>query len=115
MVVGTDIAELLLKNKTDVPPRPSSVISNISSAGEVNPTSEASNHQASETNGSTLSILKEEEVTNKFREFLLYGSGKEALGKYIHVYYFYVIESTSVFVFRMGDEAWTVGPCTILS
>ncbi|XP_018571551.1 uncharacterized protein LOC108911173 isoform X2 [Anoplophora glabripennis] len=79
MVVGTDIAELLLKNKPDVPPRPSSVISNLSSSpGDVNPTSEASNYQ-SENNGSTLSVLKEEEVTNKFREFLLYGSGKEAL------------------------------------
>lgn len=88
MVVGTDIAELLLKNKTDVPPRPSSVISNLSnSAGEANATSEASNHQISETNGSTLSVLKEEEVTNKFREFLLYGSGKEALGKYINIFY----------------------------
>lgn len=80
MVVGTDIAELLLKNKTDaLPQRPSSVLSSVSSSvGEANPASEM--NQISENNGSTVSVLKEEEVTNKFREFLLYGSGKEALG-----------------------------------
>ncbi|KAJ8927811.1 hypothetical protein NQ314_019693 [Rhamnusium bicolor] len=80
MVVGTDIAELLLKNKTEAPARPSSVISSISSVtGEVNPTSEVNNHPVSENTSSTQSVLKEEEVTNKFREFLLYGSGIEAL------------------------------------
>ncbi|KAJ8981603.1 hypothetical protein NQ317_011882 [Molorchus minor] len=63
MVVGTDIAELLLKNKASVPPRPSSALSSISSiAGDINPTSESSNHLYTEK-----------------RTFLLYGSGKEAL------------------------------------
>ncbi|KAG5880668.1 hypothetical protein JTB14_037567 [Gonioctena quinquepunctata] len=80
MVVGTDIAELLLNKRELPPPRPSSIISSMSSNnGEANPTSEASNLLVSENTGSMMSVLKEEEVTNKFREFLLYGSGKEAL------------------------------------
>ncbi|XP_049821203.1 protein transport protein Sec16A-like isoform X4 [Aethina tumida] len=82
MVVGTDIAELLLKNKNhENNVRPSSVLSNISSAaGDTNVVSEASNHQNSDAiSGSTHSVLKEEEVTEKFREYLLYGSCKEAL------------------------------------
>ncbi|XP_072391264.1 uncharacterized protein Sec16 isoform X2 [Diabrotica undecimpunctata] len=81
MVVGADIAELLLKNRREIPPpRPASVISSLSSNnGDINQSSEASNHIVSENTGSLLSVLKEEEITNKFREFLLYGSGKEAL------------------------------------
>ncbi|CAH1130815.1 unnamed protein product [Ceutorhynchus assimilis] len=76
MVVGADIAELLLKNRNFEPtPRPPSVLSTTSSKNEI---SEASNHQISE-HGSTQSILKEEEVTRKFREYLLYGSCQEAL------------------------------------
>lgn len=79
MVVGTDIAELLLKNKDPIPQRSSSVISNVSSTADVEPNSESSNH-LSNVDG-VQSTLKEEEVTNKFREFLLYGSGQEALGE----------------------------------
>nr|CAH7728124.1 unnamed protein product [Callosobruchus chinensis] len=79
MVVGTDIAELLLKNRRVTPPRPSSVLSTTSSnAAEGNLNSEASNNPVSESH-SIQSLMKEEEVTNKFREYLLYGSGKEAL------------------------------------
>ncbi|XP_044761083.1 protein transport protein Sec16B isoform X2 [Coccinella septempunctata] len=81
-VVGTDIAELLLKNKTEsLPARPSSVLSNISStAGDAQATSEASLPQVSDGgNFSSMSSLKEEEITNKFREYLLYGSEQEAL------------------------------------
>lgn len=77
MVVGTDIAELLLKNRETVG-RPSSVLSNISNnQNETNLITETGNMSASV--GSLNSVLKEEEVTNKFREYLLYGSGKEAL------------------------------------
>lgn len=80
MVVGTDIAELLLKNRRDPgTQRPSSVISNVSSSVDVEPISESSNHH--DNNVSVPSIVKEEEVTNKFRDFLLYGSCQEALGK----------------------------------
>lgn len=78
MVVGADIAELLLKSrKTEVRPRPSSVVSSVgSNHGE----SGIEIHKTSpETN--LTNILKEEEVTSKFREYLLYGSVKEALGK----------------------------------
>ncbi|CAG9858230.1 unnamed protein product [Phyllotreta striolata] len=80
MVVGADIAELLLKSKRELPPvRPSSTVSSIGSqSGEANPSSEGGN-AVSDNAGSVHSILKEEEITNKFREFLLYGSGKEAL------------------------------------
>ncbi|KAJ8938476.1 hypothetical protein NQ318_004116 [Aromia moschata] len=75
MVVGTDIAELLLKNKPEVPARPSSVISSEMSMPLLKLVTTCTLEKA----GSTQSVLKEEEVTNKFREFLLYGSGKEAL------------------------------------
>lgn len=80
MVVGTDIAELLLKNKKEnYPPRPASTVSSIgSNLGEPNSISESNNRL--EAIGSVQSVLKEDEVTNKFRDFLLYGSGQEALG-----------------------------------
>lgn len=79
MVVGTDIAELLLKNRQDpIPQRPSSVISNVSSSADVEPNS--ANKQTSNIDG-VQSVHKEEDITNRFREFLLYGSGQEALGK----------------------------------
>ncbi|XP_057668729.1 uncharacterized protein LOC130901379 isoform X3 [Diorhabda carinulata] len=81
MVVGADIAELLLKNKGEIPvPRPSSATSNLSSNnGELNPSSESGNQHKSDLTGSLISVMKEEEITNKFRDFLLYGSGQEAL------------------------------------
>ena len=73
MVVGADIAELLLKNRQEAPPRPPSVVSNVSSNLADNPS------EATETSNGTGANLREEEVTNRFREYLLYGSGKEAL------------------------------------
>ncbi|XP_044262205.1 protein transport protein Sec16A isoform X2 [Tribolium madens] len=70
MVVGADIAELLLKNRTqDGAQRAPSVISSI-----------GSNTVEGETNeNQPIAALKEEEITNKFRDYLLYGSVKEAL------------------------------------
>lgn len=87
-VVGTDIAELLLKNRNEnVSVRPASVLSNISSTtGDIQAVSEASLPQVSEGgNFSSMSSLKEEEITNKFREYLLYGSEQEALGQFISI------------------------------
>lgn len=78
MVVGTDIAELLLKDRVG---RPASTLSTASSnVLEKNDVSEVVNQPVSE-NGSCQSVLKEEEVTRRFREYLLYGSCQEALGK----------------------------------
>ncbi|ENN72297.1 hypothetical protein YQE_11040, partial [Dendroctonus ponderosae] len=81
MVVGTDIAELLLKDRVGgLAPRPASALSTSSSnVLEKNEISAVVNQPASE-NGSTQSVLKEEEVTRRFREYLLYGSCQEALG-----------------------------------
>ncbi|KAH1026384.1 hypothetical protein HUJ05_000058 [Dendroctonus ponderosae] len=80
MVVGTDIAELLLKDRVGgLAPRPASALSTSSSnVLEKNEISAVVNQPASE-NGSTQSVLKEEEVTRRFREYLLYGSCQEAL------------------------------------
>ncbi|KAK5649877.1 hypothetical protein RI129_000906 [Pyrocoelia pectoralis] len=78
MVVGTDIAELLMKDKKQEYSRKASVTSN--SSGLVEPTAPSEqNMQACDLTGSSASILKEEVVTNKFRELLIYGSEKEAL------------------------------------
>lgn len=90
MVVGTDIAELLMKDRKQQNSRRASVVSNSSSV--VAEPSEASNIPISETNSSSMSILKEEIVTNKFREYLIYGSEKEALGKYQIDTHNYMIE-----------------------
>lgn len=83
MVVGTDIAELLMKNrKCGGIPRPMSVSSVNSDAGiDDNNPSDASNIPISEVSNSSNTNLKNEVVTNKFRDFLIYGSVKEALGK----------------------------------
>ncbi|KRT78287.1 hypothetical protein AMK59_7091, partial [Oryctes borbonicus] len=78
MVVGTDIAELLMKNHTQEYIRPVSASSNASSEVVEGATpSDGSNLQSTEVL-SVPSMLKEE-VTDKFREYLIYGSGKEAL------------------------------------
>lgn len=74
MVVGTDVAELLMKDRKQEQSGRASVGSNASSA-----LGEAGNTPLSETNASSTSIVKDEVVTSKFREFLIYGSGKEAL------------------------------------
>lgn len=72
MVVGTDIAELLMKNgnNQEVNYRPPSTVSSVS-----NDALDFQEH----SEGST-TAFKEEFVTNKFREYLIHGSGKEALG-----------------------------------
>lgn len=81
MVVGTDIAELLMKNhKSAFGMRPSSVASVNSDIGVDDNPSDASNIPVSEISTSSNSLLKNEVVTNKFRDFLIYGSVKEALG-----------------------------------
>lgn len=80
MVVGADIAELLMKQRPTHNRRPSSVLSNVSVSSGANEASENNNAQNS-VNGSSTSVLKEEIVTNKFREYLIHGSEKEALGK----------------------------------
>lgn len=88
MVVGTDIAELLMKNRKSGIIRPSSVSSVNSDIGIDDNPSEASNVPNSEVSNSSNSILKNEVVTNKFRDFLIYGSVKEALGTLlIHSYF----------------------------
>lgn len=78
MVVGTDIAELLMKDRKQTSRR-GSIASNTSSLPE-GTAAETANLLVSDTHSSSTSILKEEVVTNKFREYLIYGSGKEALG-----------------------------------
>lgn len=75
MVVGTDIAELLMKEgRQESTYRSPSVISN-SSNGE-----QQDNVQGSSEEINSTPAFKEEYVTNKFREYLINGSGKEALG-----------------------------------
>ncbi|XP_031333558.1 uncharacterized protein LOC116163652 isoform X5 [Photinus pyralis] len=76
MVVGTDIAELLMKDKKQEYSRKGSITSNSSEVVE-RALSEPNLH--TDLTGSSASILKEEVVTNKFRELLIYGSEKEAL------------------------------------
>lgn len=79
MVVGTDIAELLMKdNKHEISYRPPSVTSNASNNDtDLQDRNNTQNFDESVTNTPT---LKEEFITNKFREYLLHGSEKEALG-----------------------------------
>lgn len=88
--VGTDIAELLLKNKEEFPYEYQSNASralNNENNSRHSPESEAK--QSNEENASDGSHqsedplpLSENEVTEKFRNFLLYGSIIEALGKF---------------------------------
>lgn len=75
MVVGTDIAELLMKDgQQESAYRPPSVVSVAS-----NDSTEQQDRGIHEA-GNSGPPMKEEFVTNKFREYLLHGSGKEALG-----------------------------------
>lgn len=93
MIVGTDIAELLLRNGDNSDPDDSwSASVGVDHRGQSTPspapsggsrTSSASATQAMQMGNSISSLqakLSELEITNKFREFLLYGSTKEALG-----------------------------------
>lgn len=67
MVVGTDIAELLMKNRTIENNRSRSV---SSASSHVDSIIEHMEHKPQYT---------DEYITDKFREYLIYGSGKEAL------------------------------------
>lgn len=76
MVVGTDIAELLMKeSKQEVSYRPPSVTSNASNDADLQDRNIPNFDEST-----TTPAMKEEFVTNKFREHLIHGSGKEALG-----------------------------------
>lgn len=76
MVVGTDIAELLMKNRnTEDFCRES--VSSSSSTQQLDVTQETTTEA---TRSSPGIHYKEDYITDKFREYLLYGSGKEALG-----------------------------------
>lgn len=75
--MGTDIAELLMKNRKQELSRRPSVNSSTSS---LNVESTRDNNVSHRSDVSGGSLLKEEIVTSKFRECLIYGSGKEALG-----------------------------------
>lgn len=76
MVVGTDIAELLMKNRNTEDFRRES-ISSSSSNQQLEVTQETINENMRSSPGIH---YKEEYITDKFREYLIYGSGKEALG-----------------------------------
>ncbi|XP_055715475.1 protein transport protein Sec16A isoform X4 [Phlebotomus papatasi] len=93
MVVGTDISELLMKNKSEFPyefdqSQPTAKISSDrnsvqsdskksrdNSDGDVDESADEDERQASEEK----QTLSPEEVTNKFRNYLLYGNVNEAL------------------------------------
>lgn len=89
--VGTDIAELLLKNKEEFPYEYQSISSRIvDRASESQHSAESDDKQSNEENASNEGqqqitepvALSEIEITEKFRNFLLYGSVIEALGKH---------------------------------
>ncbi|XP_071051239.1 uncharacterized protein [Onthophagus taurus] len=79
MVVGTDIAELLMKNKRIIDFRPPSAHSEpiLGNDGSISDTGNSSITTEQIYNFS--SSKTEEAITSKFREYLMYGSGKEAL------------------------------------
>lgn len=74
--MGADIAELLMKNKKQDLSRRSSVASSTSSLN-----AEPSKERNISHRSTSDSLFKEEIATTKFRECLIYGSAKEALGK----------------------------------
>lgn len=79
MVVGTDIAELLMKNRTAESSRRQS----MSSASSTQHLDTAGDHTTDQgARVSPAMHYKEDYITDKFREFLIYGSGKEALGMF---------------------------------
>lgn len=95
MVVGTDIAELLMKNRSD-----ESQSQSVSS-------------EELELASPGVSQHKEEFITEKFRDYLIYGSGKEALGKGFETVF--CSKFTYRNFFRVGDEAWPLGTCVVPS
>lgn len=66
-VVGTDIAELLMSNR-----------SSHLNINQPAPSPATSHHSINDVG--TQPSLSEEEVTNQFRDYLIYGNSKEALG-----------------------------------
>lgn len=88
MVVGTDIAELLLKNKEEFPYEHQTgniKLADVDDNSRHPAESDAkqSNEENNSSDGSQSDVLplNETEITDKFRNFLLYGSIIEALGK----------------------------------
>lgn len=84
MVVGTDIAELLLKNKEEFPYEhlSNSLKSSDQSSGHSDTELKQTNEDnSSDGNQSEELSLSEADITDKFRNFLLYGGINEALGK----------------------------------
>lgn len=91
VVVGTDIAELLVKNQKLFPYEAHSKRdsinsiekelkeSNESNTSEVEEGEITENNQASGESSDEKSQLNEEEITDKFRNYLLYGNVKEGL------------------------------------
>lgn len=84
--VGSDIAELLLKNKDEYPNEQqqlnSTKLSGAQQKENIDGMSDVESKDESNeafTNESEQSSLSEDEVTEKFRNFLLYGSINEAL------------------------------------
>lgn len=83
--VGSDIAELLLKNKGEFPYEQqqlnSTKLSNAQKDNGDNLSDVESKDESNDasSNDSEQATLSEKEVTEKFREFLLYGSINEAL------------------------------------
>lgn len=80
--VGSDIAELLLKNRDDFPYEQ---LNSTKSSGSKDVSDSLSDGESREDSNDALSsqsdqvTLSEEEITDKFRNFLLYGSLNEAL------------------------------------
>lgn len=81
--VGSDIAELLLKNKEEFPYEQqqlnSTKLSQKDSGENLSDVDSKDESNDAFSNDSELPSLSEKEVTEKFREFLLYGSINEAL------------------------------------
>lgn len=81
MVVGTDIAELLMKNRKfdDIQGH------SKSSASSVN-----ADTYTDDQPPSLVSQHNDKYLTDKFREYLIYGSDKEALGRFNKYKFLYV-------------------------
>lgn len=85
-VVGTDIAELLLKNKEEFPyeQQPNSLKSSDNDENSrhsaESETKQLNEENLSEDSPSEELSLNQNEITDKFRNYLLYGSIIEALG-----------------------------------
>lgn len=89
MVVGADISELLIKNKKEFPydssKNPSIAFDRQSDKSESRQSTSFDNLdddvKSSESDLLENVQMNEEEITEKFRNYLLYGSVTEALGR----------------------------------